>query len=149
MATTDREALVTLFHSTGGTNWYCNGNWNTTAELFTWYGIKVDLDGRVEELRLASCAFAVVSCMSKLYPCHVFAGSIPKELDALANIRSLDLVDHELTGIALEECGPGCYWTEVNVVYSFLTASSIPKELGTLTKMLRLNLTRNKLAGKR
>lgn len=52
MAATDREVLVALFLSTGGTSWERNDNWNTTAELSTWYGIKVDGQGRVVQLRL-------------------------------------------------------------------------------------------------
>lgn len=52
MAVTDRDALVTIFNSAGGTGWKRNNNWNTTAELSTWYGIKVDGQGRVVELRL-------------------------------------------------------------------------------------------------
>ena len=54
MASTDREALVALFHSTGGPGWARRGNWDTDAALATWEGVKVNDQGRVVELTLGS-----------------------------------------------------------------------------------------------
>ena len=52
MASTDREALIALFRSTGGAGWTNRDNWDTDAELAKWYGVKVNEQGRVVELDL-------------------------------------------------------------------------------------------------
>ena len=52
MAATDREALVALFRSTGGASWHRSDNWDTDAELWKWYEIKVDTEGRVLRINL-------------------------------------------------------------------------------------------------
>lgn len=49
---TDRAALVALYNSTNGTSWTYSTNWNTTAELSTWYGVRTDADGLVRYLGL-------------------------------------------------------------------------------------------------
>lgn len=53
MASPDRDALVALFHATGGDNWTRKSNWCTSAKLGTWEGVKVDQQGRVVELDLS------------------------------------------------------------------------------------------------
>lgn len=55
MASTDRDALRTLFRSTNGVEWAQRRNWDTDAELSIWYGskgVKVNDAGRVVELSL-------------------------------------------------------------------------------------------------
>lgn len=52
MAQTDRQALVAFYNATDGAAWANNENWNTNAALFRWYGVKVNTNGRVVELRL-------------------------------------------------------------------------------------------------
>lgn len=54
MASTDREALIALFRSTGGAGWRRSGNWDTDAALATWYGVQVNYQGRVVGLHLAA-----------------------------------------------------------------------------------------------
>ncbi|CAN0406617.1 unnamed protein product [Ectocarpus sp. 12 AP-2014] len=83
MAAADRDAMVTFFHSTGGTSWERNTLWNTTAKLSIWYGIKVDAQGRVVELDLAG---------------NNLRGSFPKQLLTLTQIGSLILDGNKLTG---------------------------------------------------
>ncbi|CAN0313592.1 unnamed protein product [Scytosiphon promiscuus] len=52
MAPTDRDVLVALYNATGGPNWYNSDHWNTDAELWKWYGVSLNGEGRVVELRL-------------------------------------------------------------------------------------------------
>lgn len=54
MASTDRDALVALFRSTGGSSWKKKDNWNTGAELLRWHGVKVNNQGRVVGITLYS-----------------------------------------------------------------------------------------------
>lgn len=52
MASGDRDVLEALFRSTDGDGWAERNNWATDAELSTWFGVTVDVNGRVEELVL-------------------------------------------------------------------------------------------------
>lgn len=52
MASTDRSALVALYHATDGPEWKSKRFWNTRTDLSLWHGIKVNDQGRVVELVL-------------------------------------------------------------------------------------------------
>lgn len=52
MSSTDRDALVTLFERTDGGSWKDTQGWNTSADLSTWHGVKVNEEGRVVHLWL-------------------------------------------------------------------------------------------------
>lgn len=53
-AGTDRAALMTFHKATGGPSWESNRGWGTSARLCDWYGVGVDYEGRVVELKLSS-----------------------------------------------------------------------------------------------
>ena len=42
----DRDVLVTLYHSLGGTGWTYNTNWLTDKHVDDWYGVNTDEEGR-------------------------------------------------------------------------------------------------------
>ncbi|CAM9966607.1 unnamed protein product [Ectocarpus sp. 12 AP-2014] len=52
MASTDREALIALFRSTGGAGWWRRDDWDTDAVLSTWYRVEVNDQGQVVTLTL-------------------------------------------------------------------------------------------------
>lgn len=54
MAPTDRDVLVALYITTDGPNWKNKINWDTSADLSDWHGVKVNGQGRVVELNLLS-----------------------------------------------------------------------------------------------
>ena len=43
----DRAALVALYNSTTGSVWQQDRNWNTVADIGTWYGVDTNSAGRV------------------------------------------------------------------------------------------------------
>ncbi|CAB1115509.1 unnamed protein product [Ectocarpus sp. CCAP 1310/34] len=90
MASKDRDALVALFCSTGGAGWTRRDNWNTDADRATWFGVKVNDQGRVVDVDLGS---------------NNLQGPIPKELGALAKLASLCLRCNKLTGGIPEDLG--------------------------------------------
>ncbi|CAM9861472.1 unnamed protein product [Ectocarpus sp. 4 AP-2014] len=147
MAATNRDALVEIFVSAGGTRWKINN------------GIKVDGQGRVVELRLRG---------------NYLRGSIPKELGALTNLVSVYLGDNQLSGKRSEDAvtlkgrdehsylALHCNHRTAGPVANELAAltnlrslylngnqlsGSIPKELGVLTNLVSLSLGNNHLAG--
>ena len=82
-AETDRAALTTLYHATGGPSWTDSTNWLTDAPLSEWYGVYVDEAGRVRYVALRS---------------NGLRGSLPAELADLAHLDALALSSNELSG---------------------------------------------------
>ena len=52
-AQTDREALLALYNSAGGSGWTASDGWDSAQTLDTWHGVTLDGDGRVMGLALA------------------------------------------------------------------------------------------------
>ena len=69
---TDREALVALYNSTDGENWYGSGNWLSDAPLGEWDRVTTNDDGRVISLGLVY---------------NGLSGEIPAELGSLSNLK--------------------------------------------------------------
>ena len=79
----DRDALIALYHATGGDSWTDRTNWLTNADLSTWHGVTVS-NGRVTRLGLGG---------------NNLSGSIPSELGNLFSLQELRLNDNtSLTG---------------------------------------------------
>ena len=72
---TECQALVALYHSTGGLTWLNNGYWLFTDTPCSWYGVKC-LVGRVTEIRLSD---------------NRLGGVIPPELGGMTHLEYLDL----------------------------------------------------------
>ena len=70
----NRDALVALYNSTGGANWLNNTNWLSNAPIGEWHGVITDDDGHVTELDLIE---------------NQLRGGIPSELGSLTNLESL------------------------------------------------------------
>ena len=79
---TDRDALVALYHATDGLNWTNSTNWLSDRPLGDWHGVRVS-NGRVTGLELRS---------------NQLTGSIPAELVNLTSLHSLSLGQNQLTG---------------------------------------------------
>ena len=114
----DRDILVALYNSTDGPNWRDNNNWLTNAPLGEWYGVRVDVEGRVVGLDLAGSW----DDQAGRYVKHGLKGTVPVALADLAKLEHLDLAINKLSG-------------------------PIPVELGGLTKLKRLYLWDNDLTG--
>ena len=48
----DRSVLLELFRATNGPSWERNDGWGTSENISTWYGVKMDDEGRVVKLEL-------------------------------------------------------------------------------------------------
>lgn len=62
MSSSDRDALLALFHSAGGASWERKDNWDTNAELSKWHGVEVNAQGRVVKLSLPSNNLRGIAC---------------------------------------------------------------------------------------
>ncbi len=126
----DRDALVALYHATGGANWTRNTNWLSEQPIGEWHGVTTDRNGRVTHLSL---------------PRNQLTGLIPPELGNLSGLATLDLSGNQLTGSIPPELG-----NLSSLRYLYLGANNgltgpLPLEMGRLTNLLHLGTQSTKL----
>ncbi|CAM9303175.1 unnamed protein product [Ectocarpus sp. 13 AM-2016] len=126
MASTNRDALVALFRSTGGAGWTRRDNWDTHAAIGTWPHL-----GALEELILSS---------------NKLDGPIPKELGDLTELKDITLFENNLTGPILPELRNLGALKTLDLGGNKLIGP-IPKQLGALTKLENLWLQNIALTG--
>ena len=105
---TCREALITFYFATGGSEWEHNTNWRRSdTSLAQWFGVTTDDDGRVTAIdlsgnKLVGALPARIGNLMHLEKLDLsgneLAGSIPPELRNLANLSTLYLGGNRLTG---------------------------------------------------
>lgn len=127
----ERDALVVLYESTGGPDWWHQGGWLSDYELGTWYGVDTDFEERVTHIRLDG---------------NKLNGTIPSELGALARLEVLSLNGNWLTGEIPPELGEVANLEVLNLRQNRLTGE-IPPELGGLANLEVLSLRQNGLTG--
>ena len=127
----DRDALVALYHATGGPGWTNSHKWLTGAPLREWRGVATDAAGRVVRLELHD---------------NGLTGEIPPELGDLENLERLNLSSNELTGEIPPELGDLEKLERLNLSGNEL-AGEIPPGLGNLASLTGLALVRNDLSG--
>ncbi|MDE0340328.1 MAG: fibronectin type III domain-containing protein [Caldilineaceae bacterium] len=146
-----REALVALYHATGGANWTQSNNWLTSEPISTWYGVTVDPNGRVTELLLtgnnlrgslpnldALDGLTILSLGS-----NFLSGSIP-ELNALTGLSFLDLSFNQFTGsIPQLNALTGLEWLSLN---NNQVTGTLP-DLSALNRLTSLSLGSNDFSG--
>ena len=127
----DRDVLVSLYHSMGGTGWTYNTNWLTDKHVDDWYGVNTDEEGRVSSLNLGG---------------NNLTGQIPVEMGNLAGLNGLSLENNNLNGPIPAELGA---LSDLSLMYLFdnQLTGSIPVELGNLTSLIHLCLNGNQLTG--
>jgi hypothetical protein len=134
------EALVELYHSTGGEYWVNRNNWLTTSTPSDWFGVEVT-DGHVTRLSLAY---------------NGLAGSLPAKLGALDHLEWLDLSHNALAGSLPPSLGsirfqarPG-HKAALDLSFNQIRGE-LPAELGALRLRgegeARLDLSHNCLSG--
>jgi Leucine-rich repeat (LRR) protein len=124
------EALVALYNSTGGPAWEDNTNWLVTDLPSGWYGVNVE-SGHVTSLYLSY---------------NQLSGTIPPELESLSFLSWLDLANNQLNGSIPPELGNLSSLNILSLDNNQLNGS-IPPELGNLSSLEYLYLTSNQLSG--
>ena len=151
----DRDALVALYNATGGANWTNNTNWLTNAPIGQWHGVTTDGNGRVTNLdlndnQLSGTIPTQLNSLANLKELWLsenqLTGEIPPELGSLTNLMVLDLDDNDLTGTMPTQLGDLINLEGLHLTQNQL-AGEIPPELGNLVKLERLSLSDNQLTG--
>lgn len=83
-SSTDRDALMAFYRSTGGSGWSKSDSWGTDPLLSDWWGVEVDGGRRVVSLSVVAA--------------NDLTGAIPCDLGQLANLEFLSLGSNDLTG---------------------------------------------------
>ena len=131
--TVERDALIALYNSTDGDNWWWNYGWlGAVGTECTWYRVTCNVAGNaVTELNLYS---------------NNLNGSIPPELGNLSNLTQVILFQNKLNGNIPPELG-----NLSNLWYLALDlnelSGSIPPELGNMSRLRALRLNENQLSG--
>ena len=150
-----RDALMALYQSTGGPDWFDSGNWGTRRPLGEWHGVTVDDDGRVTELDLDRNGLTgpippELGDLTRLTELNLewngITGPIPTEIGNLTRLRELNLGVNALTGLIPRELGNLTSLKELRLEGNDLTGP-IPREFGKLTSLMELRLHRNALTG--
>ena len=142
-AETDRAALVALYHATGGPGWRHDTNWLEDKSLKDWYGVEVNGDGRVTDLRLGGWDESLQEHVG-----NGLTGSLPPELGTLSHLRWLEIGGNSgLTGPIPAALGNLTRLVDLNLQANRLTGS-IPAALGRLPDLERLLLGSNPLGGR-
>ena len=129
MEDTDRSALMALYNSTDGANWYDNTNWGSDKPLQEWYGVLGG--GRVDFLNLSR---------------NNLVGPIPDEFGKLKMVNFLDLSSNRLSGELPSVLGSFTNLSELWLNQNFLSGE-IPAELNNLVSLVRLRLESNGFSG--
>ena len=127
----DRDALIALYNSTGGSGWTDNANWNSDLDLDTWFGVYTDNDDRVSEINLSE---------------NNLSGTLPAELAMLTKLGGLILTDNQLTGTIPIELSQLRELASLDLNENRLRGA-IPPELANLTPMVYLDLSDNRFSG--
>jgi Leucine-rich repeat (LRR) protein len=127
----ERAALMALYYSTYGGNWYNNSGWNTDDPYCEWLGVTCDLEGRVTVLSLGF---------------NRLAGSLPPEIGDLQNLQELSLGMNDLSDSIPPEIGRLANLQKLSLSMNHLSGL-IPREIGDLKNLQSLTLNENQLSG--
>ena len=165
-AASDRAVLETLYDATGGPDWIDNTNWKGASPLGEWFGVTTDTAGRVTRLELPGNGLAgpIPAALGELPLLrnldlgsrwdstaqrsveNRLTGSIPAELENLANLEWLSLRNNALTGPVPSWLGRLTSLRSLALGGNEL-AGPLPAELGNLANLERLTIGWNEVTG--
>ena len=126
----DSLAMVDLYKSTHGKQWFSDKNWLTANPLDTWFGLTV-MNGRV---------VAVTLNFNNL------TGSLPSSTGNCTQLRNLALRTNHLKDTIPASIGNCRQLTELDLQYNYLSGK-IPSSVGECTKLKHVELGDNLLTG--
>jgi RHS repeat-associated protein len=125
----ERDALEDLYTALHGTQWNTNTGW-LSPDISTWYGITLDGDGYVSEIRL---------------PGNNLAGILPASITDFCNLSSLNIKDNSVSGNIPTTIDRLTFLWSLDVSKNDLTGE-IPGNIG-LTSLNELHLSENHFQG--
>ncbi|MBL7796049.1 MAG: hypothetical protein JNJ90_06040 [Saprospiraceae bacterium] len=134
----DYDALMALYNSTDGANWFNNTGWidgaaGTDCNVDEWYGVTCDPpgSGRVVSLVLNN---------------NNLSGPLPNEIGNLTELSGIDFQGNQITGSIPSSIGNLTKMEYLNLGGNLLSGS-IPSSIGNLTNLKFLFMGSNQLSG--
>ena len=128
--TSDSLALVALYNSTAGTNWFVD--WNLNQPVCTpWTGVELDDSGYVITIQLSG---------------NNLTGTLPPEIGNFSRLSSLQLDNNNISGSIASEIGNLSELTILFLDNNDFTGT-VPSTFGDLGKIEILYLDNNDLSG--
>ena len=125
---TQKQALIDLYHSTNGSEW--NTTWDLNADVSTWYGVRI-VNNAVVGLNLS---------MNNLN------GELPESIGDLDSLVTLELFFNKIGGTIPASIGK-LKNLKVLVLNGNLLEGELPETIYELNKLEQLMLTSNNLSG--
>lgn len=155
----ERDALVTLYYSTGGDSWLSKTNWlGDPGSENTWFGVTVETinsEDHVTRLflianNLTGTIPAEIANLTRLEHLSIdhnnLSGAVPQEITTLTGLKRLVLDDNRLTGGIPPGIGSLEKLESLGLNDNQLEGS-IPAELNHLRNLEKLHLASNRLTG--
>jgi len=120
------NALVSLYGSTGGPDWWDHSGWLENISPCAWYGVAC-VNGHVHALYLAG---------------NRLGGSLPPALGQLSYLSGLHLENNELSGSIPPELGGLTNLAELTL-HGNQFEGNVPAELGSLPGLKRFSIAAN------
>ncbi len=152
--TGDSLALVDLYNSTNGPNWFRHDNW-LTGPVSTWFNVRVN-NGRVVFLsgsrnNLAGTLPASIGNLTRLSRLGMdndtLTGTIPASIGRLVNLTYLNLGGNQLSGSLTDSIGNLTKLTEL-ILNTNQLSGAIPASIGNLSALTTLELDFNQFSGR-
>lgn len=138
--TIERTALVVLYNTTGGVDWFDNTNWlNGDPCDNNWAGITCN--GTLDSVTQISLEGNNTNGWN-----YGLVGTIPDELGNLSNLQNIYISANQLSGNIPISIGNLNNLIELDLSYNQLSGN-IPQEIGDLSSLNYLYLNDNQLTG--
>ena len=149
LSTSEKEALVGLYHSAGGPDWRNNARWLSDEHIETWHGVRYYRDERpiFSPIGDSSGTRTVEFVHTLDLKGNGLTGEISPQLHGLDQLRTLDLQGNRLTGEIPSELGRMDHLSHLYLSGNQLTGE-IPSKLGDMDGLYHLRLANNRLTGK-
>lgn len=150
----DSLALVAIYNSTDGPNWYYSNNW-LTGRVSSWQNVDV-INGRVLHLNLndnnlkgtipAEVGNLTYMTNLSISGNYKLGGTIPSSIGQLTSLLNLSFGANSLTGLIPSELG-NCSNLLMLTLSGNKLSGSIPDAIGLLKKLEFLSMNGNQLTG--
>lgn len=151
----DSLALVDLYKSTKGKNWWDHTNWLTLNPVSTWYGVTV-VNNRVDQLylyrnnldgKIPSAIGNLTALKSLNFGSNQLTDSIPVSIGNLVNLKTLNLSFNAILGGNIPSTIGNLTNLQILILYANALKDSIPSSIGNLVNLTDLYLNGNALTG--
>lgn len=126
----EREALITFYNATGGSNWVNNTNWCSDKPINEWFGIETTPEGKLYQLNL---------------PNNNLCGNLPDIFDKLPHLQHIYASNNNLTG----EIPQSLYNLDLNalILGDNKMEGQLPDKISNWTHLLSFDIRNNNFSG--